>query len=61
MTDQKDPISYYKEVPPGSWSVKGIGTTSYPVQGYGDVNIWTFMNGQKQEGATTLPCVAAMV
>jgi hypothetical protein len=48
MTDQRNSISNFTEVPPGSWSVRGIGDSNYPVQGYGDVNIWATINGQQK-------------
>ncbi len=32
--------------------MRGIGTASYPVLGFGDVNIWTFIKDQRK--ATTL-------
>jgi GAG-pre-integrase domain len=47
-SDVTNSISNFTEVPPGSWSVKGIGNSNYPVQGYGDVNIWATINGQQK-------------
>lgn len=45
MTDQLDQISDYKPVEEGSWMVKGIGTSEYPVLGFGNVYIWTMIDG----------------
>ncbi len=32
----------------GSWLVKGIGSSSYPVRGYDDAHVWTTINDQKK-------------
>lgn len=34
---------------PGSWLVKGIGSPSYPVSGYGDAHIWATVNGERNQ------------
>ena len=48
MTDQLDVLDNYVTVPEGSWSVSGIGASHYPVHGYGDVHIWTEVDGVKR-------------
>jgi len=48
MTDQLDVLDNYVTVPECSWSVTGIGASQYPVHGYGDVHIWTEVDGVKR-------------
>lgn len=40
-------------VPEGSWSVTGIGSTNYPVKGYGDAKGWTIVNGSMKPAVIT--------
>lgn len=48
MSDQKEWLQNFVPVPEGSWSVNGIGSSSYPVRGYGDANVWTTTNNHKK-------------
>lgn len=49
MTDQREWLTNFINVPDGSWAVKGIGSSSYPVRGSGDVQIWiTTTDGVKK-------------
>ena len=48
MSDQKEWLQNFVPVPEGSWSVNGIGSSSYPVRGYGDAHVWTTTDNQKK-------------
>ena len=48
MSDQKSWLQDFVPVPDGSWSVKGIGSSNYPVRGYGDAHVWTEIDDQKK-------------
>ncbi len=48
MSDQRDWLIDFVPVPEGSWTVNGIGVSSYPVQGFGNVNVWTMVNDEKK-------------
>lgn len=48
MTDQRNAISNFTSVCNGSWSVNGIGSSSYAVEGYGDVDKWSYVNGVRK-------------
>jgi hypothetical protein len=48
MSDQRDWLIDFEPVPEGSWTVNGIGVSSYPVQGFGNVNVWTMANNEKK-------------
>lgn len=48
MSDQKDWLMDFVTVPDGSWNVDGTGSTKCSVRGYGDVNIWTEVDGDKK-------------
>lgn len=48
MSDQREELDDFVPVPDGSWTVKGIGASSYPVKGYGNVKFWTMVNGEKK-------------
>jgi hypothetical protein len=48
MSDQRDWFTDFVPVPEGSWMVNGIGVSSYPVQGFGNVNVWTIVNDEKK-------------
>lgn len=49
MTDQREAMTNFKPIHNDSWKVKGIGTSCYLVQGYGDVQIWAYINGTRRE------------
>ena len=48
MSDQKEWLVDFVTVPDGSWNVDGIGSAKCSVRGYGDVNIWTEVNGDRK-------------
>jgi hypothetical protein len=49
MTDQREWLINFVDVPDGSWAVKGIGFSSYAVKGSGDASIWiTTTNGGRK-------------
>ena len=49
MTDQREWLTNFIDVPDGSWTVKGIGSSNYPVRGSGDVQVWiTTTDGVKK-------------
>ena len=45
MTDQKDTVTNYKPITPGTWMVKGISDSVIPAHGQGDVQITTTFQG----------------
>lgn len=50
MTDQRNCLINFIPVAPGQWTVSGIGGTSLPVTGQGDVEIISIVNGNKLQG-----------
>ena len=48
MSDQKRWLTNFVPVSDGSWTVNGISSTSCPVKGFGDVHIWTELQGDKK-------------
>jgi hypothetical protein len=48
MSDQKEWLVDFVTVPDGSWNVDGIGSAKCSVRDYGDVNIWTEVNGDRK-------------
>jgi hypothetical protein len=45
MTDQRDAVTNYKPITPGTWMVKGISNSVAPAHGQGDVRITTTFEG----------------
>lgn len=55
MTDQRDLLLNFVPVGPEQWNVSGIGGTSLPVIGQGDVLMSSIvLNGKLLEGIVTL-------
>ena len=50
MTDQRSFFTIFKEVPPGTWKVNGVGNTQLDTRGIGTVPIHSFVHGVKVEG-----------
>ena len=48
ISDQTEWLQNFVPVPEGSWSVNGIGSSSYPARGYGDAHVWTTTDNQKK-------------
>ena len=53
MTDQRDLLINFVPVGPEQWNVSGIGGTSLPVIGKGDVIISSIVDGKLLEGILT--------
>ena len=50
MTDQRNLLINFVPAEPGQWNVSGIGDTTLPVIGQGDVQITSVVNGKHMEG-----------
>jgi hypothetical protein len=50
MTDQRNLLINFVPAEPGQWGVSGIGDTSLPVLGQGDVQITSVVNGKSMQG-----------
>lgn len=50
MTDQRNLLINFVRAEPGQWNVSGIGDTTLPVIGQGDVQITSVVNGKQMEG-----------
>lgn len=50
MTDQRSFFTTFREVPPGTWKVNGVGSTQLETCGVGNIPIHSFVYGEKKEG-----------
>ena len=50
MTDQRSFFTTFKEVPPGTWKVNGVGNAQLDTLGIGNIPIHSFVHGEKNEG-----------
>ncbi len=50
MSEHRQFFTNFQEVPPGSWRVNGIGSAQLMVLGTGNIEIISFVNGQRKEG-----------
>ena len=48
MTDQREALTNFTPISDESWTVNGIGSSCYSVKGYGDVDVWTHVDGKRK-------------
>ncbi|KAI9555904.1 hypothetical protein GHT06_018428 [Daphnia sinensis] len=50
MTDKRSFFTTFKEIPPGTWKVNGIGGVQLEARGIGNINVTTLIEGEETKG-----------